>query len=334
MKDGYVPKPLVPPLHTGSRTRIYTAAAILAAIAYTFGVVTSPLLSYLACKDAGNSSREPIRALPMKRTEVFALPVKTTEVLALPVQNSQQSTDNLADLVRFDRRCAEPVPSERVRQAILDALFNGTSPFAGFPPEHARTLLRPRRIKGWGSTGTVFERLIKEVRPRTIVELGTFLGASALHMAALARDLGLNTQVLCVDDFRGWPGFRQKFRDIQILNGDVMLFYQFMQNVASMNLTGTVVPVPYSTAVVLRALCEWGIYADLVEVDAAHDFHSAWADINAAYAILRPGGVMFGHDYHTMMDNRGVRRAVNLFAKLKKLRVEPDGQHWVLRPLP
>jgi len=321
MKDGHVPKPLQPPFNAGTWRTIYTVSAILAAIAYTFGVITSPLLSYLACKDAGNSSREPVWALPVKRTEVLALPV-------------QQSTDVLADLARFDRQCAEPVPSKDVRQAILDALFNGTSPFAGFPPEHARALLRPRRIKGWGSTATVFERLIKEVRPRTIVELGTFLGASALHMAALARDLGLNTQVLCVDDFRGWPGFRQKFRDIQILNGDVMLFYQFMQNVASMNLTGTVVPVPYSTAVVLRALCEWGIYADLVEVDAAHDFHSAWADINAAYAILRPGGVMFGHDYHTMMDNRGVRRAVNLFAKLKKLRVEPDGQHWVLRPLP
>lgn len=324
MKDGHVPKSLVlPPFNAGSgRRRIYTVAATLAAIAYTFGVITSPLLSYLACRDAGNGSREAVQTVPVKKTEVLALPV------------GQQSPDILADLARFDRQCAAPVQSEAVRQAILDALFNGTSPFAGFPPEHARALLRPRRIKGWGSTGTVFERLIKEVRPRTILELGTFLGASALHMAALARDLGLNAQILCVDDFRGWPGFRQKFRDIQIVNGDVMLFYQFIQNVAYMNLTGTVVPVPYSTTGALRALCEWGIYADLIEVDAAHDFHSAWADINAAYAILRPGGVMFGHDYHTMMDNRGVRRAVNLFAKLKKLRVEPDGQHWVLRPLP
>lgn len=320
MKDGHVPKHLLLlPFNAGGRRRIYTVAATLAAIFYTFGIITSPLLSYLACKDAGNGSRENI-------------PVMKTENLAPPV--GQQSLDIiLADLARFDRQCAAPVQSENVRQAILDAVFNGTSPFSGFPPEHARALLRPRRIKGWGSTGTVFERLLKEVRPRTIVELGTFLGASAVHMAALARDLGLQTQILCVDDFRGWPGFRQKFRDIQILNGDVMLFYQFMQNVASMNLTDTVVPVPYSTAGALRALCEWGIYADLVEVDAAHDFHSAWADINAAYAILRPGGVMFGHDYHTMMDNRGVRRAVTLFAKLKKLRVEPDGQHWILRPL-
>lgn len=70
--------------------------------------------------------------------------------------------------------------------------------------------------------------------------------------------------------------------------------------------------------------------ADLIEVDAGHDFHSAWSDINRAHKLLRPGGVLFGHDYFTSYDNRGVRRAVDLFAKVHGFKVNTDGEHWVI----
>ncbi|XP_077246231.1 S-adenosyl-L-methionine-dependent methyltransferases superfamily protein [Tasmannia lanceolata] len=234
------------------------------------------------------------------------------------------------DLLRFRTLCSDPVPSKLVRKTILDRIFNGNSPFQSFPPAHASPLLRRKRIKGWGSTGPVFETLIRKVQPKTIIEIGSFLGASAIHMAELTRKLNLRTQILCIDDFRGWPGFRDRFRDISSVNGDVLLMYQFMQNVGYVNRTEEILPVPFSTNSALSWLCELGVYGYLIEVDAGHDFHSAWADINMAYAILRPGGVMFGHDYFTGADDRGVRRAVNLFARVKGLRVELDGQHWVI----
>ncbi|KAJ8632392.1 hypothetical protein MRB53_025728 [Persea americana] len=246
------------------------------------------------------------------------------------LQSPPQPHISDSELFRFNSTCADPVPSKLGRQTLLDRLFNGSSPFDAFPPPHAVPLLRQKRIKGWGSTGAVFETLIRRVKPRTIVEVGSFLGASAIHMAELTRRLGLKTQILCIDDFRGWPGFRDRFRDIKMVNGDVMLMYQFMQNVAQSNFTEVILPVPFSSGSALAQLCDLGVYADLIEVDAGHDFHSAWADINRAHTILRPGGVIFGHDYFTAADNRGVRRAVNLFAKVKGLKVIPHGQHWVL----
>ncbi|KAK9122270.1 hypothetical protein Syun_019887 [Stephania yunnanensis] len=184
--------------------------------------------------------------------------------------------------------------------------------------------------QGMGLHRVGFETLIRKVKPRTIIELGTFLGASAIHMAELASRLGLETQIICVDDFRGWPGFQTRFTDIGSVNGDVMLMYQFMQNVVYFNATDSILPVPYSTGSALEGLCELGVFADLIEVDAGHDFHSAWSDINRAYKLLRPGGVMFGHDYFTAADERGVRRAVKLFAGVKGLRIRTDGQHWVI----
>ncbi|MCL7027340.1 hypothetical protein MKW94_012288 [Papaver nudicaule] len=266
----------------------------------------------------------------------------TTAIQLTPPSSSTKTTTNTAsstssiptdslDHFRFSARCGKAVSPELIRQTILYKLYNGTSPYNEFPPPHISSLIKQARIKGWGSKGAVFENLIRKVKPTTIIEVGTFLGASAIHMAELTRSLGLKTQILCVDDFRGWAGFRdQRFKDIQMVNGDIMLMYQFMQNVVYSNVTELILPIPFSTQSVLDKFCEWGVLGDLVEVDAGHDFHSAWSDINRAYKLLRPGGVMFGHDYFTSADERGVRRAVNLFARVNGFRVQVDGQHWVI----
>ncbi|CAN0924311.1 hypothetical protein LINGRAHAP2_LOCUS34097 [Linum grandiflorum] len=227
--------------------------------------------------------------------------------------------------------CADPLPIDLIPQTLVDRIFNGTSPFEDFPPPHVANALRHRSLKGWGSKLPVFKNLIDRVRPKVIIEVGTFLGASTVHMANLARGLGLHdTIILCIDDFRGWPGFEEDFPFIKHVNGDNLLLYQFMQNAVHTNVSDSVLPVPFSSSSSLSKLCEWGITADLIEIDAGHGFNSVWSDINNAYRLLRPGGVMFGHDYFLMKDNRAVRRAVNLFAQIYGLQVETDGEHWVL----
>lgn len=250
-----------------------------------------------------------------------------------PQSTAASITATKLDHYRFSTHCADQIPPKLVRQTIIDRVFDGISPYHNFPPPHISSLLHQRRIKGWGSNGAVFENLIRKVRPKTIIEIGTFLGASAIHMAQLARQLGLQTQILCIDDFRGWPGFRDQIPKMNMLNGDVMLLYQFMQNVVYVNETESILFVPFSTGSTLQALCEWGVFGDLIEVDAGHDFHSAWSDINRAYKLLSPGGIIFGHDYFTSADNKGVRRAVNLFAQVNRLRVQVDGQHWVIHSI-
>ncbi|CAI8607731.1 unnamed protein product [Vicia faba] len=241
------------------------------------------------------------------------------------------STSSELDSFRVKNQCANPIPPENVRQTLINRIFNGVSPFTNFPPPHAaEKLRRSKEIKGWGSNGPVFERLIRKVKPRIIVEVGTFLGASTLHMAEVTQRIGLQTQILCIDDFRGWAGFRDDFKYIEILNGDVWLYYHFLQNIATFNRTGSVLPLPFTTVSALTKLCELGVWPDLVEIDAGHDFLSAWSDINWGFQILRPGGVIFGHDYFNGADNRGVGRAVDLFARIHNFKVEVDGEHWVI----
>ncbi|KAJ4803778.1 S-adenosyl-L-methionine-dependent methyltransferases superfamily protein [Rhynchospora pubera] len=269
-----------------------------------------------------------------------AITVANSDTNPLPIKDHELQTGPPPhDLLQFKKRCGKPIPKSEILNTLIANMFEGIEPYEGFPSAEIESLIdKPAdHPRGWGSTGAVFRDLIESVRPGVIIELGSFLGASALHMAGVTHNLSLSsTLILSVDDFRGWPNFRLRFRrDVpQNRHADALLLQQFMANVKAAGESQRIIPVPFSTGSALIALCEWGIYGDLIEVDAGHDFHSAWADINRAYAILRPGGVLFGHDYFTVADNRGVRRAVTLFAKVKGLTVRPHGQHWVLSPKP
>ncbi|KAG0554829.1 hypothetical protein M758_12G125400 [Ceratodon purpureus] len=322
---------------------------IVAVLAYLLGVLTSPafpttrrfsdtdvkLQPFQQIISQQISPPETSQGAPAPTSQ--PLPQRTSTPPRIDDCRKQQQPPGYrmlpTDLITFHTECKkEAMAPEAARKFLIDELFDGVSPFESFPPKEVASLLQPERIKGWGSETTVFRRLMQEVRPRVMIELGSFLGASATHMGSIARELGLQTDIFCFDDFRGWPGFRSgDLADIKQRNGNVMLMNQFMQNVVHRNLTERILPVPFGTVSSLSSFCKWGIYADLIEVDASHDFHSAWSDINIAFQLLRPGGVMFGHDYKTAADKRGVRRAVDLFARLNDLRVEPDGQHWIYR---
>lgn len=245
---------------------------------------------------------------------------------------SHHSVINMIELEPFQvkTQCADPIPPGNTRQTLIDRIFDGTSPFTDFPPPHAVDRLHHKKVEGWGSNDAVFENLIRNVKPQIIVEVGTFLGASALHMAKVTQRLGLKTQIFCIDDFRSWVEFRDQFENIGSLNGDTLLYYQFLQNIATFNQTESILPLPFSSELALIKLCERGVWADLVEIDASHEFLSVWSDINRGYRVLQPGGVIFGHDYFFTADNRGVKRAVDLFAKIHRLKVKIDGDHWIL----
>lgn len=323
----------------------YRPLFVVAVAAYLLGVLTSPAIPLLRTtkSDPTTFLNAPQQSSPIPVEQTLQAPPAEQLLQERSTHEDckkEQQPPPLrgqailsTDLITFYLDCKkDALASDDVRRFLVSELFDGHSPFESFPPPGVQALIQPERVTGWGSEKTVFRRLMEEVRPRVVIELGSFLGASALHMAAIAKELGLATEIYCFDDFRGWPGFRTgPLADVKQQNGNVMLMNQFLQNVVSRNMTERILPMPFGTVASLSSFCKWGIYADLIEVDASHDFHSAWADINTAYRLLRPGGVMFGHDYFNGADRRGVHRAVDLFAKLNHLRVEPDGQHWIYR---
>jgi len=210
-----------------------------------------------------------------------------------------------------------------VRQNILLLLWRGIEPFAGFPTD-----LYQLDIQGWGSTHRFLTETIIAQRPQVVVEIGVWKGASVITMAAKLRELELDGVVIAVDTWLGsWDHWLNDawFPSLGMELGRPALQRKFMTNVIAAGLAGHVVPLPLDSLNAMQVLAHRGIRPDIVHIDGAHDFQSVWADLNAWWALLRPGGVLIGDDYHTDGLWPDVRRAFDVFAAQRGgLAIEAD----------
>ena len=171
----------------------------------------------------------------------------------------------------------------------------------------------PLDITGWNGTSAVFSRLIEETKPEVIIEVGTWKGQSAITIAKACKALGLNTKIYCIDTWLGatefWTFLRNTpERDLLLKNGYPQIYYQFLSNVVHSEVQDHIVPIPNTSDNGCRILDYHGIKADLIYIDASHEYEDVKRDIIQYQRLLKLNGIMFGDDWS---DWKGVREAVD-----------------------
>lgn len=205
-------------------------------------------------------------------------------------------------------------------------LIHQDSPYAGFAAEDF-----PLDTQGWGSIHPAFEQAIAALRPSLIIEVGTWKGGSALHMASIARRLGLESEIVCVDTFLGshehWivPEWKQS---LNLKNGYPRLYFQFLANVVKQGMQDLITPFPISGTSAAYFFLHHGIVADLVYIDAGHEYPDVLRDIELYWSLLRPGGALIGDDFTPTWP--GVVKAVKDFAAHHGLTLQSSSEKWVL----
>lgn len=176
-------------------------------------------------------------------------------------------------------------------------------------------------LQGWGSHNPIFQKAIEACRPKIIVEVGTWKGASLVNMAQITKSLGLDASFICVDTWLGsndtlWiiEEFR---RSLRLRGGYPNMFPQFIANLHYAGIQDRVYPLPMTSTCAYHLLKRLEITPDLVYVDAGHEEDEVYVDLKYYYDLLRPGGVLFGDDYE--MAWPGVVSAVNRFSTENKL---------------
>src|SRR4051812_30139699 len=112
----------------------------------------------------------------------------------------------------------------------------------------------PEDLQGWNSQHPIFEHLIRDIKPKTIIEVGTWKGASAIHMGLLCKANHLQTKIYCVDTWLGSVEFWTRLndtpeRDLMLRHGYPQIYYQFLSNVVHNNLQDVIIPVPMPSTV-------------------------------------------------------------------------------------
>lgn len=188
----------------------------------------------------------------------------------------------------------------QVDQSVLPAPYNSVEllPFDGtahFGDRQKRGLLH----------------VIQRYRPKSVVEIGSYLGASTRFIAQLLDDDGV---VYAVDHWLGndeWT-HQQNYQEIQ------SLFYQkFLSNVIHAGLCHKIIPMKMTS---VDASCTLEVVPDLIFIDGSHDYHSVYEDLTAWYPHVRGHGVLCGDDYN-WGNNKPVKQAVDRFARENGLSV-------------
>ena len=187
---------------------------------------------------------------------------------------------------------------------------------------------------GWNSMHPMFAELVAERSPQVIIEVGTWKGASAIHMASLTRHL--SAKIYCVDTWIGGDGHIFKdLADAQSVQRDSHgwpgVYYQFLHNVKAQGYEKRIVPVPFMTQHAAHLFDAHRLKADLIYIDAGHTYLDAILDIHAYFRLLAPGGIMFGDDYNYPGVKQAVAETMESINATHYLTI--SGEKWAIKPL-
>jgi predicted O-methyltransferase YrrM len=206
-------------------------------------------------------------------------------------------------------------------------MLHAQSPYENFPLADY-----PEDLQGWGSQSAAFDELLPKVRPQRIIEVGTWKGGSAIHMATVARKLGISPEIICVDTWLGAVEFwtdqadPERYLALKCRHGYPTVYYQFVANVIHKACQDLITPFPQTSTIAALWFRRYGIKAELIYIDGSHEEEDVYADLVSYWDLLRPGGVLVGDDWNW----DGVRLAATRFAKEHSLAITQLADKWYL----
>ncbi|WP_068112529.1 class I SAM-dependent methyltransferase [Tropicimonas marinistellae] len=194
---------------------------------------------------------------------------------------------------------------------IFNRLYD-EDPYEGAPLDDVEV-----DMQGWGSTHFFFREIIGYLKPSFIVEVGSWKGRSALHMADLAKAAETpNLEICCIDTWLGSPGVwarKEQVADVlKLRNGWPMLYFTFMKNVVESGHQDVITPMPMPSDMGAQVLKRLRARPDMIYVDAAHDYDNCKRDLALYFDLLSDDGILLGDDYETWP---GVTQAADEFAR-------------------
>ena len=220
-----------------------------------------------------------------------------------------------------------PAVGAEANAARLMPLIHAESPYQNFPLDDY-----PEDLQGWGSQSPAFDELLARIRPARIIEVGTWKGGSALHMAAVARKLGITPEIICVDTWLGAVEFwtdqadPERYLALKCRNGFPTVYYQFVANVIHRRCTDLITPFPQTATIAALWFRRYGIKAPLIYIDGSHEEEDVYADLVSCWDLVQSGGILVGDEWGW----DGVRVAATRFAKEQGLAVTHLADKWYL----
>lgn len=165
------------------------------------------------------------------------------------------------------------------------------------------------KTPGWFHHGAKILDLVEQHQPRVCVELGAWMGASAIPVARLIQRWG--GVLTCVDT---WAG---DVHTPTVRPSAPWMLVSCARNMMEAGLANVRL-IPTTT---IAAAIYWDQPIDYLYIDADHSYDGCLADLRAWYPHVAPEGLIVGDDYGSDL-YPGVKRAWDDFAREHGLTLE------------
>jgi len=163
-------------------------------------------------------------------------------------------------------------------------------------------------LAGWGGNHPIFEELILSAKNsiKIIIEIGTWKGQSAIHMANILKRNNIKCKIFCVDTFLGtW-----ELEENDLKNGYPQIYYKFLNNIVYEKCEDYIIPCPNTSLFYYQKFKDLNLKADLIYIDGSHMYDDVYADIKNYSNLLTQNGIIFGDDFTFFPD---VRKALEKY---------------------
>ena len=145
--------------------------------------------------------------------------------------------------------------------------------------------------EGWMKPAELEWLARKASKAQRIAEVGSWMGRST---TAMADNMEASAVLIAVDTWRGSEEIKSNLEG----KPDDYVYDIFCKNLKVHIESGRVSPLRLASVEAARELQAKGSTAfDMVFIDGAHDYENVKADIQAWNPLVKPGGLLCGHDW-------------------------------------
>lgn len=137
----------------------------------------------------------------------------------------------------------------------------------------------------------VMKMLVDKIDANRIIEIGSWLGESTSCWADAVMNK-YTAEVISIDWFKGNPG-----TELEGISNSDNVYSIFRNNMKELGYLDIVKNIIMSSSDAVRFIPDG--YADIVYIDACHDYKSVKRDIELWTPKVRVGGIIAGHDYES-----------------------------------
>jgi hypothetical protein len=151
-------------------------------------------------------------------------------------------------------------------------------------------------FEGWFNYDPFFNMIVNNLPDNAkVIEVGSWLGKSTIGMVNTSKRFGKNFDFYAIDTWEGSEEPKHYETIAELKEHNHTPYDEFMANLELYGVKGSIVPIQKTSEEASNDFHDE--YAELIIIDAAHDYDNVTNDIKHWLPKVKKGGILCGDDY-------------------------------------